>query len=134
MSVVRGQTSLYADDAAIFINASKPDLDVIKGILQAFGNITGLVTNFEKSSIHPIRCENIHLQEILQHFPDTCSSFPCKYLGTQLHTPLPSGVGHTQPAAHYAPLPLCADGLVASVQLREFGDLAASATMAAWSG
>ena len=52
---------LYAIDAAIFINPTQPDLEVVKGILQAFGNITSLVTNFRKSSIHLIKYENINL-------------------------------------------------------------------------
>lgn len=57
----------------------------IKGILQKFGSITGQVTNFKKSSIHPIRCENIDLQNVFLSFPEACESFPCQYLGLQLH-------------------------------------------------
>lgn len=43
-------------------------------------------TNFEKSSIHPIRCENIDLDNMLESFPAARNNFPCKYLGMQLHT------------------------------------------------
>jgi hypothetical protein len=55
------RTSLYADDVAIFINPSRDELVVVKDILHAFGCASGLVTNLEKSSIHPIRCEDMTL-------------------------------------------------------------------------
>jgi hypothetical protein len=48
------RTLLYADDAAIFLNPSREEIQAVKDILDTFGQITGLVTNFEKSSIHPI--------------------------------------------------------------------------------
>ena len=77
---------LYADDAAIFINPNQNEVQAVKDILERFGNVTGLVTNFEKSSVHPIRCENIDLDHVLQPFPGARMAFPCKYLGLQLHT------------------------------------------------
>ena len=61
-------------------------MQAVKDILERFGNVTGLVTNFEKSSVHPIRCENIDLDHVLQPFPGARMAFPCKYLGLQLHT------------------------------------------------
>lgn len=73
------RTSLYADDAAIFINPNQNELQAIKDILESFGNVTGLVTNFEKSSIHPIRCENIDLDHVLQPSLGARMAFPCKY-------------------------------------------------------
>ena len=80
------RTSLYADAAAIFINPNQNKVHAVKDILERFGNVTGLVTNFEKSSVHPIRCENIDLDHVLQPFPGARMAFPCKYLGLQLHT------------------------------------------------
>ena len=80
------RTSLYADAAAIFINPNQNKVQAVKDILERFGNVTGLVTNFEKSSVHPIRCENIDLDHVLQPFPGARMAFPCKYLGLQLHT------------------------------------------------
>jgi len=86
LTTTKFRTSVYADDAAIFIKPNQNELQAIKDILEMFGNITGLVTNFEKSSVHPIRCENIDLDHVLQPFPGTRMAFPCKYLGLQLHT------------------------------------------------
>jgi len=80
------RTSLYADDAAIFINPSRDEIMAVKDILHAFGCASGLVTNLEKSSIHPIRCEDIDLDHVLQPFHGTRGNFPCRYLGLQLHT------------------------------------------------
>jgi hypothetical protein len=60
-STARWRTSLYADDAAIFINPLKGDLESIKSILHAFGKFSGLHINLQKSSIHPIRCEEVEL-------------------------------------------------------------------------
>jgi hypothetical protein len=49
------QTSLYADDAAVFVAPIKRDIENLAVILQHFGNVTGLYTNFNKSSVVPIR-------------------------------------------------------------------------------
>ena len=85
LTTAKLRTSLYADDAAIFINPSREDLLAVKDILHAFGCASGLVTNLEKSSIHPIRCDNIDLDHVLQPFQGTRGTFPCRYLGLQLH-------------------------------------------------
>ena len=76
---------MYADDAAIFINPIKEDVDAIKTILEAFGNLSGLHINLQKSSVHPIRCEDVDLDMVLSPFTGTRGTFPCKYLGLQLH-------------------------------------------------
>ena len=77
---------MYVDDATIFINPIKEDVEGIKIILEAFRNISGLHINLQKSSIHLIRCEDIDLDMVLSPFIDTRGVFPCKYLGLQLHT------------------------------------------------
>ena len=79
-------TSLYANDAAIFLNPNRGELQAVKDMLQMFGEVTGLITNLEKSSIHPIYCENIDLDHVLEPFPGACNTFLCRYLGLQLHT------------------------------------------------
>jgi hypothetical protein len=79
------RTSMYADDAAIFINPIKEDVVATKTILEAFGDFSGLHINLQKSSIHPIRCEEIDLDTVLSPFTGTRGNFPCKYLGLQLH-------------------------------------------------
>ena len=85
LTTAKLRTSLYADDAAIFLNPNRQDLQAMKDILKMFGEVTGLVTNLEKSSIHPIRCESIDLDHVLQPFLGSHGIFPCRYLGLQLH-------------------------------------------------
>ncbi|XP_071680370.1 uncharacterized protein [Lolium perenne] len=50
----------------------------------SFGEVTGLVTNVAKSSITPIQCADINLEEVLANFPATTTPFPIKYLGLPL--------------------------------------------------
>jgi mannosylglycoprotein endo-beta-mannosidase len=50
------RTSLYADDAAVFLAPIKEDIQNLASILLDFGEVTGLCTNFQKSSVTPIRC------------------------------------------------------------------------------
>jgi hypothetical protein len=82
----RWRTLLYADAAAILLNPVRQDMQAVVEILQAFGHFSGLRINLEKSSIHPIRCEDIELDHVLEPFNGIRESFPCRYLGLQLHT------------------------------------------------
>jgi hypothetical protein len=77
---------MYADDATIFINPLKEDVDAVRMILEAFGRFSSLHINLQKSSIHPIRCEGIDIDHVLSSFGGTRGTFPCRYLGLQLHT------------------------------------------------
>jgi hypothetical protein len=80
------RTSMYADDAAIFVNPKKKeDIDAIKIILETFGKVSGLCINKDKSSVHPIRCKDTDLDHVLLAFSGTRDTFPCHYLGPQLH-------------------------------------------------
>ena len=65
------RTSLYADDAAIFMAPIKSDVDNLATILKGFGDVTGLCTNFHKSFVVPIRCNHIDLDHILGRVPGT---------------------------------------------------------------
>jgi hypothetical protein len=56
-------TSLYADDAAIFVAPIKDDINFLENSLTSFDQVTGLVTNCAKSHAAPITCENINLEE-----------------------------------------------------------------------
>jgi hypothetical protein len=76
--------SLYADDAAIFINPTVTDVNNIKEILVNFGRVTGLTTNVQKSSVSPIRCDGLDLTSILAAFPASRAAFPIFYLGLPL--------------------------------------------------
>ena len=48
--------------------------------METFGAVTGLVTNFDKSSAHPIRCEDLDLQHILEPFQGARKDFPSAIL------------------------------------------------------
>ena len=78
------RTSLYADDAAVFMAPIKKDIDNLSAILSGFGEVTGLCTNFHKSSVLPIRCNHLNLEHILQGLPAIRASFPIRYLGLPL--------------------------------------------------
>ena len=62
----------------------KEDIQFLASTLSAFGEVTGLVTNCNKSLVAPIRCANIDLDDILQAFPVVQTSFPLRYLGLPL--------------------------------------------------
>ena len=67
--ITRMRTSLYADDAVIFLAPIKEDVEALSRILNGFGEVTGLITNVQKSSFVPIQCNGLDLDAILQDFP-----------------------------------------------------------------
>jgi hypothetical protein len=67
----RCRISLYADDAGIFVNPLKEELQVITAILDCFGKASGLVTNMSKTEVFPVRCDDIDLPDLLSAFPAT---------------------------------------------------------------
>ena len=77
--------SIYADDAAIFLNPAMEEVREVAFILSVFGNASGLVVNVAKSACFPIRCEDLDLHRTLQFFNCPIKSFPCTYLGLPLH-------------------------------------------------
>jgi hypothetical protein len=78
------RTSLYADDAAIFVAPIKEDIQNLARILHNFGKVTGLSTNFLKTAVVPIRCGNLDLDGILHGIPAKREAFPLRYLGLPL--------------------------------------------------
>ncbi|WVZ95115.1 hypothetical protein U9M48_040917, partial [Paspalum notatum var. saurae] len=81
---LRLRTSLYVDDAIIFIKPKKEELESLAALLHLFGEATGLRTNIQKSSVVPIKCEGLNLDEILAGFPASRTNFPIRYLGIPL--------------------------------------------------
>lgn len=77
-------SSLYADDAAIFVAPFKEDIQQLTSILAGFGEVTGFTTNLEKSSVVPISCSGIDLDAVLECFPAKRATFPMRYLGLPL--------------------------------------------------
>lgn len=75
------RTSLYADDAVIFANPVREELDKLFQIITSFGEASGLHLNISKCTITPIRCDHINLQEVLHAFGGQIVAFPIRYLG-----------------------------------------------------
>jgi hypothetical protein len=78
------RASLYADDAAVFMLPFKEDIKNLSAILDSFGDATGLHTNFQKSSVIPINCHDVDLDDVLGGLSVIRASFPIKYLGLPL--------------------------------------------------
>jgi hypothetical protein len=66
------------------VNPRHEDIPKLKTIFETVGTVSGSITNFDKSSIHPIRFEDFDLQHILQAFQGAQKGFTCRYLGLQL--------------------------------------------------
>jgi hypothetical protein len=62
------RASFYADDAAVFINPLKEDVNSVAAILDLFGRVSGLVTNRSKCAAFPIQCDGIDLLQVLEGF------------------------------------------------------------------
>jgi len=63
---IKLRTSLYADDAAIFVRPVAQDMVNLRSILQSFDEATELFTNMQKSELYPIQCE---ATELVSHLP-----------------------------------------------------------------
>ncbi|CAL5070105.1 unnamed protein product [Urochloa decumbens] len=94
---IHHQCSLYADDVVLFIAPDAQDLVTTTGILDLFGDCSGLRTNLAKCSIAPIACSEEQLQKVRDMFPVQIVEFPIQYLG------LPLTVGRLR-KAHLLPL------------------------------
>jgi hypothetical protein len=78
------RTSLYVDDAVMFLIPIAADMENLQVLLHQFGVSTRLCTNVHKSEIYLIWCDNINVTDILGDFQVRMSQFPCKYLGLPL--------------------------------------------------
>jgi hypothetical protein len=85
-AMVKLGTSLYADDAALFIRPVATDLANPQQLLQLFGQATGICTNIQKSEIIPIRYEGIDIPDILGELQGRVTDMTCRYLGLTLRT------------------------------------------------
>jgi hypothetical protein len=75
---------MYADDAVVFLKPSVTDATNLRDLLLNFGQVTGLQTNLQKTTVSIISCENIDLEAILAALPIARAHFPLKYLGLPL--------------------------------------------------
>jgi hypothetical protein len=78
--------SLYADDAGIFANPDRRELNNISQVLTIFGNCSELKVNLNKTKIFPIRYSEETVSEAPLNFSGKMCKFPGKYLGLPLHT------------------------------------------------
>lgn len=89
---IQHQVSLYADDAVLFLRPVAEDFNLIKQILQLFGEVSGLRTNILKCSVSPIHCSEEDLVIIRDFLPCEVKLCLCTYLGLPLTVRRPSKV------------------------------------------
>jgi hypothetical protein len=73
--------SLYADDVVVFAKPERAELLVVRGVLDCFGEASGLKVNFAKSSVTPIQCPEAAMDVVHDSLPCQVVSFPSTYLG-----------------------------------------------------
>jgi hypothetical protein len=74
--------SLYADAAAaVFVNPNKAAVDMVMDIMQRYGEATGLRISISKSSVAPIQCSRVDLDNVLRNFSGSRVTFSVTYLG-----------------------------------------------------
>lgn len=76
---------LYADDAALFLNPNKEEVDLVLYVMENFGKATGLKINVAKSLVAAIRCADVNLDAVLSNFTGQRVAFPLSYLGHPLN-------------------------------------------------
>ena len=68
-----------------FCGNDKEDIQNLSSVLDGFGEVTDLCTNFQKSCVVPIRCEHVNLDDALQGHPVARTSFPWNTLSSYLY-------------------------------------------------
>lgn len=78
--VAHARISIYADNAVSFIKPTAADIANATQLLSLFGKATELRTNLQKTSVAPISCECVNLEEILSRLPITTTGLLIRYL------------------------------------------------------
>jgi hypothetical protein len=81
---LKHQVSLYADDVVVFARPERHELQAVRGILECFGDASGLRVNYGKSEAAPIQCSEAALATVREAFPCRVTSLSCTYLGLPL--------------------------------------------------
>ena len=76
--------SIFAEDVALFIRPSVPDLACVREALNIFGLASGLRINYRKTSAILIRGDPEDKERVISFLNCQSGSFPCKYLGLPL--------------------------------------------------
>ncbi|KAM0931031.1 hypothetical protein ACQ4PT_000540 [Festuca glaucescens] len=87
---LRHRVSLFADDVVVFAKPGEQDLRAVRAILACFGDASGLVVNFAKSSAAPIRCDADTRDVIAPLLACQVKDLPHQYLGLLLSLRKPS--------------------------------------------
>jgi hypothetical protein len=74
----------YADDTLLIMQASARQLLTLKGLLQSFGESTGLKVNYSKSLMVPINLSDQKLEHLARTFDCNKGDLPFTYLGLPL--------------------------------------------------
>jgi hypothetical protein len=72
---VKMRTSLFADDSVMSLWSIVTDVSNLQHLLNQFGKATGLCTNFMKSGVFPIICEDFNIRHVLGDFQAKRGSF-----------------------------------------------------------
>ncbi|RVW90069.1 putative ribonuclease H protein [Vitis vinifera] len=88
----------FADDTIFFSNTREEDLQTLKSLLLAFGHISGLKVNLDKSNIYGINLDQAHISRLAETLECKASGWPILYLG------LPLG-GNPRAGGFWDPLP-----------------------------
>ncbi|XP_051196857.1 uncharacterized protein [Lolium perenne] len=70
----------------VLAKAAELELSAVRGILELFGQASGLRTNFAKCSVSPIACSDEEAVAAAEHMECQLAPFPVKYLGIPLST------------------------------------------------
>ncbi|RVW54197.1 hypothetical protein CK203_090523 [Vitis vinifera] len=74
----------FADDTIFSSNTREEDLQTLKSLLLAFGHISGLKVNLDKSNIYGINLDHAHMSRLAETLGCKASSWPILYLGLPL--------------------------------------------------
>ncbi|WJZ97307.1 hypothetical protein VitviT2T_015918 [Vitis vinifera] len=74
----------FADDTIFFSNTREEDLQTLKSLLLAFGHISGLKVNLDKSNIYGINLDHAHISRLVETLGCKASGWPILYLGLPL--------------------------------------------------
>jgi hypothetical protein len=81
---IKHRVSLYADDVVVFAKPDRVELHAVRSILDHFGKASGLLVNFAKSAVAPIRCPEVAIPAVRDALSCQVVSLPCTYLGLPL--------------------------------------------------
>jgi hypothetical protein len=81
---IQHHLSLYTDDVVLFLRPTTMNLNLVKGILNLFGEASGLKTNIQKSRVIPMQCGPTDIGILQEQLPCQLEGFLFKYLSLLL--------------------------------------------------